>query len=158
MMLAAIPFLLSVMPMARAFTDPPKQPVIFPPFYPPIIAQLGDWYDQKDIICTDMPWATAWYADRNSLWLPQTITDFDELNNYRFDLRITCLFFSPESGYRGLLNEIAGAGSEYSEWAPFIMRNQNAKSNFPLKVAHYLPPKGHYVLFSDRDRWTQRND
>lgn len=156
-MLAAIPFLLSVMPMARAFTDPPKQPVVFPPFYPPIIVQLGEWYDQKDIICSDMPWAIAWYADRNSLWLPQTITDFDELNTYRFNFRITGLFLSPESGYRGLLNEIAGDGAEYHEWRDFIMRAQRANSNFPLKAT--LPfTRLHCVLYADRDRWTQRND
>lgn len=157
-LLALIPFTISVMPMARAFTDPPKQPVVFPPYYPRIISGLGQWFDQRDIICTDMPWATAWYADRNSLWLPQTITDFNELNDYRFDGHITGLFLSPESGYRGLLNEVAGEGSEYREWAQFIMRMPRANANFPLKAALPLPPKSHYILFADRDRWTQRND
>ena len=157
-MLAIIPFLLSVMPMVGAFTDPPKTHVVFPPYYPRVIAGLGDWFDQRDIICSDMPWATAWYADRNSLWLPQTITDFNELNDYRFNSRITGLFLSPESGYRGLLNEVAGEGTEYKEWAGFIMQMPSAHSNFPLKARRPLPPKGHYVIYADRDRWTQRND
>ena len=157
-MLAAIPFMLSIMPMTRAFTDPPKSPVMFPPYYPRVISGLGEWYDQRDIICTDMPWATAWYADRNSLWLPQTITDFNELYDFRFHQRITALFLSPQSGYLGLLNEIAGEGSEYREWSQFIMRMPRANSNFPLKAALPLPPKSHYILYSDQDRWTQRND
>lgn len=156
-MLAMIPFVLSVLPMVRAFTDPPRQPVIFPPYYPPIIVKIGDWFDQRDIICTDMPWATAWYADRNSLWLPQSITDFDELNTYRFNLRVTALLLTPETGYRGLLNEVAGEGGEFREWRDFIMRNPRAHSNFALKAA--LPfPTIHYILFADRNRWDARND
>lgn len=156
-LLAGIPFVLSILPMFRAFTDPPKQPVIFPPYYPPIIVQIGDWFDQRDIICTDMPWATAWYADRNSLWLPQSITDFDELNTYRFNFRVTGMLLTPESGYRGLLNEIAGDGGEFREWKDFIMRNPRANSNFPLKAA--LPfNRLHYILFADRNRWDARND
>lgn len=157
-MLALIPFTISAMPMVRAFTDPPRQPVVFPPYYPNVISGLSEWFDQRDIICTDMPWATAWYADRNSLWLPQTITDFNELNDYRFNGHITGLFLSPESGYRGLLNEIAGETSEYREWSQFIMRVPRANANFPLKAALPLPPKSQYILFADRDRWTQRND
>jgi hypothetical protein len=157
-LLALIPFVVSVMPMVRAFTDPPKMHVIFPPYYPRVISGLGEWFDQRDIICTDMPWATAWYADRNSLWLPQTITDFNELNDFRFSGRVTGLFLTPESGYKGLLNVVAGEGSEYREWSQFIMRIPRANSNFPLKAALPLPPRAQYILFADRDRWTQRND
>jgi hypothetical protein len=155
-MLAMIPFLLSVMPMVRAFMDPPKWRFMFPPYYPKVIEMLSDNFDQRDIICSDMPWAVAWYADRNSLWLPQSITDFNELNDYRFSQKVTGLFLTPESGYRGLLNEIAGDNGEYREWAQFIMRTPRANSNFPLKAARQLPLN--YILFADRDRWTQRND
>ena len=157
-LLALIPFIISVMPMVRAFMDPPKTNAIFPPYYPRSIAVLSDWYDQKDIICTDMPWATAWYADRNSLWLPQTITDFTELYDFRFDGRINGLFLTPESGYKGMLNEVLGGAGEYREWSQFIMRAPNAKANFPLKVAKSMGPMLHYVLYSDRDRITERND
>jgi hypothetical protein len=157
-LLALIPFVISIMPMVRAFMDPPKMHVIFPPYYPRAIASLGVWFDQRDIICTDMPWATAWYADRNSLWLPQSITDFNELNDFRFRSRITGMFLTPESGYKGLQNEIAGDGGEYREWAEFIMRIQRANANFPLKAFTKLPPSSQYIIFADRDRWTKRND
>ena len=58
----------------------------------------------------------------------------------------------------GLLNEV-GVG-EFKDWRAFIMRDPRAASNFPLKVAHpiFLMGASHYLLFADRDRWTERNN
>jgi hypothetical protein len=41
-----------------------------------------------------------------------------------------------------------------------IMRDPRAATNFPLKAARPIPFAGaaHYLLFADRDRWTERND
>ena len=40
------------------------------------------------------------------------------------------------------------------------MREPRAAANFPLKVAHpiFLMGASHYLLFADRDRWTERNN
>jgi hypothetical protein len=57
-----------------------------------------------------------------------------------------------------LLSEV-GVG-EFREWRLFIMRDPRAAANFPLKAAKPISIAGaaHYLLFSDRDRWTERND
>jgi len=140
------------------YTDPPKLPFVWPPYCPPAISEISDWYSKDDIICSDMPWAVAWYADRKSLWLPLTIADFNDLNEFRFRGKITGLLVTPVTGFRGLLNDV-GVG-EFRDWRAFIMRDPHAAANFPLKVAHpiFLMGASHYLLFADRDRWTERNN
>lgn len=146
------------LPLLTSYTDPPRTGFEWPPYFPTVIAQLNDWYTENDIICSDMPWAVAWYADRKSLWLPLTIPDFNELNDFRFNNRITGLMFTPVTGFRGLLSDVAVG--EFKEWKAFILRDPRAASNFPLKTARPLFFLGaaHYLIFADRDRWTERND
>ena len=145
-------------PLLNVYTDPPKLPFVWPPYCPPAFGEISDWYSKRDIICSDMPWATAWYGDRKSLWLPLTISDFNDLNTFRFRGRITGLLLTPVTGFCGLLNEV-GVG-EFKDWRGFIMREPHAASNFALKVARpiFLQYASYYLLFADRDRWSERNN
>ena len=154
----ALVLFFSSLSLLNVYTDPPKLPFVWPPYCPPAISDLADWYGKDDIICSDMPWAVAWYADRKSLWLPLTIADFNDLNEFRFRGKITGLMVTPVTGYRGLLNEV-GVG-EFKDWRAFIMRDPRAAANFPLKVARpiFLMGASNYLLFADRDRWTERNN
>ncbi len=149
---------LSSLSLLNVYTDPPKLPFVWPPYCPPALNDITDWYSKDEIICSDMPWATAWYADRKSLWLPLTVADFNDLNEFRFRGKITGLLVTPVTGFRGLLNDV-GVG-EFKDWRAFIMRDPRAAANFPLKVAHpiFLMGPSHYLLFADRDRWTERNN
>ncbi len=148
----------SSLSLVYVYTDPPKVPFVWPPYCPPALSDLDDWYSKDDIICSDMPWAVAWYSDRKSLWLPLTIADFNDLNEFRFGGKITGLLVTPMTGFRGLLNDV-GVG-EFRDWRAFIMRDPRAATNFALKVAHpiFLMGASHYLLFADRDRWTERNN
>ncbi len=135
---------------------PPTGRVAWPPYIPPYIAIMNGWTNEKEIIASDMPWAVAWYADRKSLWLPLTVKDFLDLNDYgRLDGRIVGLYLTPVTGNRAFLSGIVKG--EYKEWAQFIMRNVSAK-DFPLKYVTALPMENECVFFSDRDRWTNRED
>ena len=52
---------------------------LWPPYYAPSISILEEWTNTKsDIIASDQAWAVGWYADRNALLIPKTITDFTE--------------------------------------------------------------------------------
>lgn len=149
---------ISAFPLLTTYTDPPRTPFVWPPNCPPLLNDLNDWYSANDIICTDLPAAVAWYADRKTLWLPLTLNDFTQLNDYRFRGKVTGLFLTPVTGNRGLLNDV-GTG-EFKEWRSFIMRDPRAATNFPLKVANpiFIMGAANYLIFSDRDRWTRRND
>ncbi len=46
-----------------------------------MIKEFGQLAQPDEWVTTDMPWATAWYADRASLWLPDSISDFENFND-----------------------------------------------------------------------------
>lgn len=148
-------FFVSSFPFLNQFLiliSPPKPPpVSWPPYVPPYIAILAKWTRENEIITSDMPWAVAWYADRQSLWLPMSVRDWIELNDYnQLKGHIVGLYLTPVTGNREFISEIMKG--EYKEWAPFIMRNVNTKE-FPLKAVTGLPIDGECVYYSDRKRW-----
>jgi len=150
--LSALPFIDRSLARLRGGS----MPVVWPPYVPPYISLLRTWTVEKEVIASDMPWAVAWYADRKSLWLPKTIQDFITLNDYKsLKGEIVGVYLTPVSGNRGFLNDIVKG--EYSEWAPFILRNVQARE-FPLKVSTVMPIDNECIFYSDRDRWTVRED
>jgi len=150
--ISAIPFIDTVLDLL----GPPMGRVAWPPYIPPYIAIMNQWTNEKEIITSDMPWAVAWYADRNSLWLPLTLKDFLDLNDYgRLNGQIVGLYLTPLTGNRAFISEIMKG--DYKEWAQFITRNVSAR-DFPLKYVTGLPIDNECVFYSDRDRWTNRED
>jgi hypothetical protein len=83
-LLCAGPMLITLMP--------PKKGTPYPPYYKPAITQVTTLMGEDETICSDMPWATAWYGGRNSLLLPQTVDEFYEINDYL--QRIGGLYFT----------------------------------------------------------------
>lgn len=152
-------YLVSALPFINQFialVGPPTGRVQWPPYVPPYIAILGQWTRDNEIIASDMPWAVAWYADRKSLWLPMSVHDFIDLNDYnQLKGQIVGLYLTPVTGNLPFISQIMKG--EYKEWAPFIMRNVNTKE-FPLKAVTALPIDGECIYYSDRDRWTNRED
>ena len=155
---------ISAMPLLTRYLTPPALPVNFPPYFPSIIAKIGDWYTERDVICSDMPWGVAWYTDRRSLWLPLAKRDFITLNTFTFDNRINGLFLTPVSGYRGLQTDI-DAG-EFREWSLFIRHDKyvldpalRASDHLPFNVVNddiFFLGARNYVLYADRNRWSDR--
>ncbi len=150
--ISSLPFIEGTLQMVAG----PRMMIQWPPYVAPYIAILGTWTTEKEVITSDMPWAVAWYAERKSLWLPETIQDFIDLNDYKqLNGAIVGLYLTPVSGYKGFINEIVKG--EYKEWAPFITRNVTTRE-FPLKVSTYMHVEQECIFYSDRDRWTPRED
>ncbi|MEA3187639.1 MAG: hypothetical protein QOD99_1469, partial [Chthoniobacter sp.] len=149
-------YLISALPLCNTLLSPSAGRVQWPPYVPPFISLLNKWTDENEIIASDMPWAVAWYADRKSLWLPMTINDFISLNDYnQLGGRIVGLYLTPVTGNRALVLEIVKG--EYKEWAPFILRNVNAR-DFPLHAVTALPIDNECIFYSDHDRWSEKTD
>ena len=152
----ALIFFLSALPMVNTLMNTSKGVFQWPPYVPPSIAALNAWTTDQEIIASDMPWAVAWYADRKSLWLPNTLQEFIDLNDYnRLGGRIVGLYLTPVTGNMPLIDAIVKG--EYKEWAPFILRTVNAK-DFPLRAATALPIDGQCIFYADHDRWSDRLD
>jgi hypothetical protein len=149
-------YLVSSFPFLNTLTNSAKGVVQWPPYVPPFIGILNTWTNEQEIIASDMPWAVAWYADRKSLWLPMSLQDFIDLNDYeRLGGRIVGLYLTPYTGNRSLVSDIVKG--EYKEWAPFILRSVNAK-DFPLRAATALPIDNQCIFYADHDRWSERLD
>jgi len=136
-----------------------KSRVQWPPYVPPFIAILNQWTTEREIIASDMPWAVAWYADRKSLWLPISIKNFIELNDYnQLNGNIVGLYLTPFTGNQPFMPTIIKG--DYKEWAPFILRQVTgpALKDFPLRAMTPLPLENECIFYSDRDRWTPRED
>ena len=148
-------FILSALPLVNSLISPAQGRFQWPPYIPPVISLLNSWTNQEEIIASDMPWAVAWYADRKSLWLPSSVTDFFALDDYhQLGGRIVGLHLTPVSGDQPFISGLING--EYKDWAPFITRNFNALKDFPLRESTRLP--GDSIFYGDRDRWTLKTD
>jgi len=149
-------YVISALPLLNTVTSTGRSFVNWPPYVPLGIAMLNGWTTDQEIIASDMPWAVAWYADRKSLWLPLTLQDFIDLNDYgRLSGKIVGLYLTPVTGNRALIGDIVKG--EFKEWSPFILRSVNAK-DFPLRAATALPLDGQCIFYADHDRWSDRQD
>jgi hypothetical protein len=83
--------LISCLPLILGLLVRPPTALSYPPYYPPWIQEKSNWLGDNDLLMTDMPWATAWYGDRQSIWWSLKLrnnptdrwkNDFYEVNDY----------------------------------------------------------------------------
>jgi hypothetical protein len=56
-------------PLLFALLMPAGGRLAYPPYYPPYLQEKCEWLPEDGLMMTDVPWATAWYGHRQSLWL-----------------------------------------------------------------------------------------
>ena len=148
-------FLLAGTPMLITIIIGGTSRIQWPPYVPPFIAVLQTWYKPQELLCSDMPWAVAWYANRKCLLLPETLRAFNEISDYgTLGTPIVGLYLTPVSGRQEFLSLIKGPSKE---WGPLIMRTANL-NNFLLKSFTPLPIDGECVIYSDSPRWSAKAD
>jgi 4-amino-4-deoxy-L-arabinose transferase-like glycosyltransferase len=146
-------FFLAGAPMIVTLLAGSKGRIQWPPYVPPYISIIGNWFEPKEILCSDMPWAVAWYANRKCLLLPDTVRAMNEVSDYGvLGSPIVGLYLTPVSGSEEFINLVKGS---YREWGPVIMRTINL-NEFLLKSFTPLPIDGECILYSDRDRWSKK--
>lgn len=141
--------LIQMIPLGINFLqrNPPR--FAYPPYFPPVLFIVQDWIDSEEVLAADIPWGTAWYSDRTSLWVPVKKKDFNEINDFKY--KISVMLLTPESSNRKLLSEIQTG--EYRDWANLIKRTD--LKDLPLPFFTPLPPNPEqdYIIFADRVRW-----
>lgn len=143
------------LPLIIDLLPPKKSPFVYPPYFPPIIQECSQWMAEKELIMTDMPWATAWYGNRPSLWLTldagaERSGDFFRVND--FMKAVNALYLSPVSTDVRFLTEILKSQDHaWSRFAADALRG-NLPSGFPLKNSSrvFFPDQ---IFLSDRVRW-----
>jgi hypothetical protein len=137
--LAFIPFLLTLLP--------PHENHPYPPYHAPIIGRVADMLNEREVMCTDMPWATAWYGDRVSILLPKDLDQFYEINDYK--QYISGMYFTTITKNKPFVKELLD-GPEQS-WLPIM--SGRTPPDFPLKQGVSLNRQDQ-IFLSDRDRWS----
>lgn len=108
--LSALPLLLLI------FLSPPAG-LPYPPYHVPFVARVCELLKPNEVICTDMPWATAWYGQRTSVLLPQTIEEYYEISDYK--KYISALYITTITKDRPFVSSIL-EGPEKS-WMPIML-------------------------------------
>ncbi len=65
---------LACLPMILALLPPWTSPVAYPPYHPLVIQQTAAWMKNDELMMSDIPWAVAWYGDRQAVWLTLNAT------------------------------------------------------------------------------------
>ena len=120
----------------------------YPPYYPPFVSLVSGMLEPKENLCTDIPWATAWYGNRFSVLLPRTIEDFQAIHRDRFPL--SALYLTTETTDRPYTSGLQEG--TLRAWLPVI--NGAAPADFPLRHGITLPAGTREQIFlADRVRW-----
>lgn len=100
------------------------------PNWPPYLAgplnsndMLKGWTTEKQVIFSDQPWASAWYADRMSIWLPPTREGFEKLENIAAELQTPAagILISPTSHGSGNITEVM---DNYKDFAGMVLNGR----------------------------------
>ncbi|MBL9126607.1 MAG: hypothetical protein JNL97_03115 [Verrucomicrobiales bacterium] len=143
----------SWLPLALAFGPPRTSPIAYPPYYPPTIQRVAHWFQPGELIMSDMPWAVAWYGDRQSVLLSASpdkeyldISDWHKTVNGLYLTRLTL-------DQRFLSGWVLNA----RKWGRFIIEiltGGKVPKGFPLRKApSFLTTFPDHVLLSDTERW-----
>ena len=117
---------------------------------------MNTWTSDSEIIASDMPWAVAWYADRKSLLIPVSISDFLNIYDYReLNGNLVGLYLTPITGNKALVSEILKGDDK--DWAPFVLRGVRSK-DFPFQYSTALGIDKECVFYCESDRWSPKAD
>jgi hypothetical protein len=146
---SSLPFIFNIVKGIKDATYRPKEANCHWPYYvPQQLAALNKGLSEKEVIVTDIPWATAWYVDRTSIWLPKNKKQFYKLQTYARDKNeeIAGLLFTPTSTNTNFYTNIIRG--DYEDWQEMILRLPVANRgggdtmantpDFPFKQAEWL--------------------
>lgn len=126
----------------------------WPPYLPLLVEKLGDWIGPREAMASDIPWATAWYAERRSLLLPESAEQFELISSERLmGAPLVAIYLTPASGGgRTYADIVAG---RYSDWARLVIdeRGSPIPPSWRLRSKINLPIDGASILLADKERW-----
>jgi 4-amino-4-deoxy-L-arabinose transferase-like glycosyltransferase len=153
--------MVTCLPMLLTFMPPKPRPVIYPPYYPPFIQTVTGWLKERELVMSDIPWAVAWYGERQSVLLtlratpdsrdPTSREDFFAINDYQKPINV--LYLTAETMDSLSLTQWIRAGEQ--SWGLFILRTMVKRElppDFPLRksLVGWLPEQ---LVLADWERW-----
>ncbi len=142
---------LCCLPLIFALFPPKANPVVYPPYHPPDIQRTAGWMEEDELMMSDVPWAVAWYGQRQCVWL--TLNAEDDFNAINYWLKpVQALYLTPETMDSRFLSDWAGRERSWGNFVLSVVTQGQVPPGFPLRVAPkgYLPDR---FYLTDRERW-----
>lgn len=141
------------LPLLLAFL-PPRGGRNTAPYYPPRLQQIAQYLEPGELWMSDIPWAMAWYGDRQTLWLTRNSgREFFEVNDYYKS--VNGLYISTRTGdARFVSHWLGGPGRG---WAGLMLQTfveRAVPKGFPLRHSPEGLASVGELLLTDRDRWS----
>lgn len=141
------------LPLIVTLLSPRKLPLVYPPYHPPLIQEAADWFEETDVVMSDMPWAVAWYGDQPCVWLTWDLgDDFVAIHNQK---PINALYLTSITMDRKLVSELwEGEEIVWGRFAANSVVKGEMPDGFPLRHAfgEWFPFQ---LLMADRPRWEE---
>jgi len=140
------------LPLIYSFLPPRPSPIAYPPYFPPVIQSVSNWMKPNELIMSDIPWAVAWYGQRQSVWLTLNLQpDFYNINDYQ--KAINALYLTPKTLDEPFVSKWVRSGKD--GWGNFLIGALVAKAlppTFPLRQmpTGFLPEQ---LVLTDYQRW-----
>ena len=127
-------------------------PVAYPPYYPPEIQKIAGWMRPDELTISDVPWAVAWYGDRQCAWTTiNSQYEFIALND--FIKPVNALYLTLYTLDGKLLSEcVQGGVGNWNNFAYKTVAYNQLQKDFPL-VNSPLESLNSGLFLSDRKRW-----
>jgi hypothetical protein len=146
--LAGVLVVLTALPAVFKLMGPPP-PRPYPPYFPAFHAYVCSLIEPSETLCTDIPWATAWYGNRASILRPASV---DDLKAIREKAPLAGVYLTTETGNQPYTDALVSG--EYSSWLPLL--NRKTPADFPFTNGIALPPgSADQIFLTDRVRWKE---
>ena len=142
---------LCCLPMIVTLASARTVPVVYPPYYPPKIQEVAGYMNSGELTMSDVPWAVAWYGQRQCVWLTlDAQDDFSAVNNLK---PVRALYLTPQTMDGKFVTEWMEAPKR--SWGNFLIQtliDKRVPDKFPLTKA----PAGFFpeqLFLTDHQRW-----
>lgn len=144
-------FLFVRLPLLASLFPPYDSSVSYPPYYPPEIQKVAGWMRSDELIMSDVPWAVAWYGDRQCVWMTIDAQDqFLKFNDYVKPIKGLYLTLNTLDSKLATGCLRGGTGS----WGNFVLKtvvDNEIPAKFTLRYAASGLSAG--LFLTDRQRW-----
>jgi hypothetical protein len=142
------------LPMIYAFAPPHSIPLAYPPYAPQPIQQSSEWMRESELMMSDVPWAVAWYGNRQCIWLSLDAQEaFYAVNDYLKPVR--ALYLTEETTDASFLSSMVGSGK--GGWGLFYIEILLARQMPPLFPLRHSPKSRIFpsaqLFLTDGERW-----
>ena len=153
--------LIASVPLLLIFLPPKTKPVAYPPYMPPSIQSVANLMKENELIMSDIPWAVAWYGQRQCVWITLHAVpnakdsalreDFFAINDYQKSIQ--ALYLTPATMDSRFLSQWVQGGEQ--SWGSFIVQTVLLKEEPPVFPLRKAPPRWlpYQLLLTDWERW-----